>query len=178
MRGHAWKLLAIVGPLVILAAFGFGLTRDPSAIQSATVDKAAPEFDLPALHGDGRIRLTEYKGRALVLNFWASWCVSCRVEHDVLVDLGHSFAGRGDVAMLGINYRDTADAAQSFLARYGAYPYPSGVDPRGRTGIDFGVYGLPETYFIDAKGRIQARHIGPIDHDSAYGYLREMDILP
>ena len=178
MRIHPWKILAIVGPLVILAAFGFGLTRDPSTIQSATVGKAAPNFDLPALQGDGRVRLGEYKGRIVVLNFWASWCVSCRIEHDVLIQLGHTFAGRSDLAMLGINYRDTADAAQSYLERYGAYPYPSGVDPRGRTGIDFGVYGLPETYFLDANGRIHARHIGPIDRAAAHAILREMGIAP
>ena len=178
MRNHAWRILAIAGPLIVIAAFGFGLTRDPSDIRSATVGKPAPAFELAALDGGDPIRLADYEGRVVVVNFWASWCVSCRVEHDVLIDLGERFGGRDDVALLGVNYRDTPEAARSFLARYGAYPYSSAVDPRGRTGIDFGVYGLPETYFLDTEGTIRARHIGPIDRETAYAILDDLGVEP
>ena len=178
MPRHAWKVLAVVGPLIVIAAFGFGLTRDPSNIQSATVGKPAPAFELDALEGAGPIRLADYRGRVVVVNFWASWCISCRAEHDVLVELGNRFAGRDDVAMLGINYRDTPDAARSYLDRFGDYPYPSAEDPRGRTGIDFGVYGLPETYFLDAAGYILIRHIGPIDLQTAYANLGKLGVEP
>ena len=184
LRRNAWKILAVAGPLVVIAALGFGLTRDPSEIRSVTVGRAAPDFELPRLAnpagpgGGAPVRLADYRGRVLVVNFWASWCVSCRLEHDVLVELGERLADRGEVALLGVNYRDTEDAANRFLASHGEYPYPSGVDPRGRTGIDFGVYGLPETYFLDAEQVVRARHIGPIDRESAWRYLAELGIEP
>ncbi len=178
MRRNLWKLLAIAGPVVIIAAFGFGLTRDPSNIQSATIGKPAPAFELAALEDGRPVRFDEYLGRVVVVNFWASWCISCRAEHDVLVELGNRFQGRDDVALLGVNYRDTEGAAKRFLERYGAYPYESAVDPRGRTGIDFGVYGIPETYFVDSRGVIRARHVGPIDRDSAYAILNDLGIKP
>ena len=178
MRRHLWKLLAIAGPMVVIAAFGFGLTRDPSNIQSATTGKPAPAFELASLEDGTPIRFADYRGHVVVVNFWASWCVSCRAEHDVLVELGNRLKGRKDVALLGVNYRDTEDAAKSFLERYGTYPYESAVDPRGRTGIDFGVYGLPETYFVDSRGIIRARHIGPIDRDTAYAILNDLGIEP
>ncbi len=178
MARHAWRALAVIGPLIVVAAFGFGLTRDPGRIESVTVGKRAPAFELAALEGSEPIRMADYRDRVVVVNFWASWCVSCRVEHDVLIELGTRFAGRDDIAMLGVNYRDTPDGARTFLLRYGAYPYPSAVDPRGRTGIDFGVYGLPETYFVDESGQIRYRHLGPIDRETAYAVLDDLGIRP
>jgi len=176
MSGVAWRILAVLGPLAVIALFAFGLTRDPGQIPSVTVGRPAPAFELDSLDGNGRIRLADYGGRAVIINFWASWCVSCRVEHDVLIALGNRFADRDDVALLGVNHRDTNAAAKRFLDRHGAYPYPSAADPDGRTGIDFGVYGLPETYFVDSQGRIRHRHIGPIDMATALALLEEIGV--
>ena len=176
MRVVPWKIAAILGPAVLIAAFGFGLTRDPSRLPSAVQGGPAPNFELEALDGGRPLKLADFHGRALVINFWASWCVSCREEHETLVALGRAFAERDDIAVLGVNYRDTPRAAASFLERYGAYPYRSGIDPRGRIGIDYGVYGLPETYFVDAGGRIVERHIGPLDRAAAQRILARMGI--
>lgn len=176
MRGFSWKFLAVLGPVLLVAVFGYGLMRDPSRIPSVTVGTPAPAFALEALDGGAPVVLADYRGRVVMINFWASWCVSCRIEHDVLVALGHAMAGRGDVAAIGINYRDTAAAAHSYLVRHGPYPYGSGTDPRGRTGIDYGVYGLPETYFLDREGRIAVRHIGPIDRETAHRHLAALGV--
>ena len=98
-------------------------------------------------------------------------CGACREEHAVLVGLGERFAKDPSVRMLGINYRDTRANAGQFLKKMGAFPYPSAVDPDARTGVDFGVFGLPETFFIDAGGIVRARHIGPLTPTAAETYL-------
>jgi len=170
--------LAILGPAAILLFLAYGLTRDPSELPSQTVGTTAPAFDLESLTGDARVQLAAHEGKAVVINFWASWCLSCRAEHDVLIDLGKRFADRDDFAMIGINYRDDKANALSFLGKFGAYPYPSGIDRQGRVGIDYGVYGLPETYFIDASGRIAARHIGPLTPEAAERHLSGAGLAP
>lgn len=175
IRG-GWRILILVVPAALVLLFAFGLTRDPSVLPSATKGTPAPAFELPALEGDGVVRLADHRGKVVMVNFWASWCVSCRVEHDVLIALGEAMAGRDDVVALGINYRDEPENALAYLAQHGAYPYPSGVDPKGRLGIDFGVYGLPETYFLDRNGLIRERHIGPIDMPTARRYLTELGV--
>jgi cytochrome c biogenesis protein CcmG/thiol:disulfide interchange protein DsbE len=108
------------------------------------------------------VRLADYRGKALIMNFWASWCGACVSEHPLLVELGERLASSDRIKMVGVDYKDTPEAAQRFLLRHGALAYPSGIDPQGRMGIDYGVYGLPETFFIDAQGRIVAKQIGPL----------------
>lgn len=161
-RVPRWKWLlgaAIVGLPLLL---GIGLTKDPSFIPSMIVDHKLPGFDLVPLSGEGKVASEELVGKPLVINFWASWCVSCREEHPLLVELGDRASLFGGFSMIGINYRDTPSAARSFLDRHGHFPYPSGQDTRGRLGIDFGVYGMPETFFVDASGTVKARHVGPL----------------
>ncbi|MGB3387111.1 MAG: redoxin domain-containing protein [Pseudaminobacter sp.] len=171
-----WKIAAALGPLVLIGVLGVGLTRDPSFIPSAVVGNDAPSFDLPALDGDDRVRLADHKGKITVVNFWASWCTACRNEHDVLVELGNTYAGDPAVSFLGINFRDRDNAARKYLADQGAYPYPSGRDPGGRTGIDYGVYGLPETFFLDEQGRVARRHVGALDRATADTILAELGV--
>ncbi len=169
-----WKALCLLVPIVLVGIFAYGLTRDPSHIPSALIGKHVPDFTLKELDSDKDIRRNDYKGRILVVNFWASWCGACTTEHQTLVELSNRFKTSPNVSFVGINYRDQKDRALKFLKRHGSFGYPSLVDSRGRTGIDFGVYGLPETYFIDSQGRIAYRHVGALDKSKALQVLSRL----
>ncbi|PKQ11259.1 MAG: thiol:disulfide interchange protein [Alphaproteobacteria bacterium HGW-Alphaproteobacteria-1] len=173
-----WKFTLITGIAALLVLLGLGLTRDPSRVPSALVGREMPAFDLPLLDGEGRLVSAEAAGRPLVLNFWASWCVTCRQEHPELVRLGLAARGSGAFAIAGINYRDTAEHALRFLDREGHFPYLSGLDPSGRLGIDFGVYGMPETFFVDASGMVRGRHAGPLTPEVLAEMLPRIGVTP
>lgn len=177
VEGTWWKplLLGLLAALMIL--FGLSLGRDSSVLPSALVGKPVPSFALARLGGGEALHLDPAGGAPTIVNFWASWCGACRTEHEVLVELGQS-AQKNGVRLLGVNYRDTAASAQKFLGDRGAFPYPSAVDPDGRAGIDFGVYGLPETFFITADGTVLARHVGPLTREDATAYLRKLGVRP
>ncbi len=132
--------------------------RDPSLVPSALIDKPAPQFDLVGLPGSKGLSLAAFKGQVTLVNFFASWCEPCRDEHPVLMGMVKD----GEVALYGIAYEDKPADTQKFLTQFGD-PYRAvGLDINGRTGIDFGVYGVPETYVIDREGRIRLRHVGPL----------------
>lgn len=159
------KRLLILVPLalfVALVAFlAVGLKRDPSQVPSPLVGKPAPEFSLPRLGAEGSFGPKDMAGKVWLLNVWASWCVSCREEHPVLVE----FARTRLAPLVGLDYKDKPDAAINWLARYGN-PYElSAVDADGRVGIDYGVYGVPETYLIDKAGVIRFKQIGPVTRE-------------
>ncbi|MEJ8816277.1 DsbE family thiol:disulfide interchange protein [Variovorax ureilyticus] len=145
--------------LALAIALAAGLSRDPRALPSPLVGKPAPAFELPLLESEGRsLRSSDMQGKVWVLNVWASWCTPCQVEHPLLVD----FAGRARVPVYGLNYKDQPAAARAWLKRLGN-PYTATMtDIDGRTGIDFGVYGVPETFVIDRAGRVRFRHAGPV----------------
>lgn len=168
---RSWRIALLGGMVALLALFAVGLRRDASFMPSALVGRVVPDFALPALDGKSQISRQGLLGKPLVINFWASWCGACREEHSVLVKLGKRFAGTGRVRFLGINYKDTPDGAEQFMSRMGPFPYNSAVDAQARTGVDFGVFGLPETFFVDANGTVRARHIGPLDEAAAGKYL-------
>jgi len=152
--------------LIPLAAFvvltGFlmkGLWLDPHQVPSPLIDKPAPEFRLTQVADPGKsLSRDQMLGQVWLLNVWASWCVSCREEHAVLVD----FAKSGIVPIYGLNYKDTRDEAMKWLDRFGNPYQASMFDPDGRVGIDYGVYGVPETYVIDKTGTIRYKQIGPV----------------
>ena len=149
-----------LGIFVVLAIFlAIGLTRDPREIPSPLIDKPAPDFKLTQLHApDQQLALADMKGKVWLLNVWASWCVACREEHPVLV----AFAKQKVLPVIGLNYKDKRDDALGWL-RDGGDPYDmSIVDGEGRVGIDYGVYGVPETFLIDGNGRIRFKQIGPV----------------
>ncbi|MGH7034569.1 MAG: DsbE family thiol:disulfide interchange protein [Stellaceae bacterium] len=156
-------LLPVALFLCIAAYFVLALNpnRDPSLLPSALIDKPAPQFALAGFAGDPGLKLDSFKGQLVLVNFFASWCEPCREEHGVLMHL----AAQSKTPLYGIAYKDKPEDAQHFLKEYGD-PYRSvGLDESGRTAIDFGVYGVPETYVIDRAGRIRLRFVGPLTED-------------
>lgn len=149
---------------MVLAAFLLvGLTLNPRQVPSPLIDKPAPVFQLNHLHEPDKVMASgDNLGKVWLLNVWASWCVACRDEHPLLVQLANS----GIVPIYGLNYKDERTTAMQWLKRYGD-PYTiSIVDSDGKVGINYGVYGVPETYIIDKKGIIRHKQIGPVTVDS------------
>ena len=138
--------------------------RDAGEIPSALIGQPAPATKLAALDGAGLPGLdsAEFMGKVTVLNVWASWCAPCREEHPLLLGL----AGDNRFVLAGLNYKDPTDLAQKFLAGYGNPFAAVGVDPNGRSAIDWGVYGVPETFVIGKDGKIAAKHVGPLTVDA------------
>jgi cytochrome c biogenesis protein CcmG/thiol:disulfide interchange protein DsbE len=145
-----------LGLVALLAA---GLNLNPREVPSPLIDKPAPAFQLPQLDAPAKSFSPQtMRGKVWLLNVWASWCVSCREEHPVLVDL----AKRNVVPILGLNYKDKRDDALAWLKLLGNPYQLSAEDADGRVGIDYGVYGVPETYLIDKQGVIRYKRIGPV----------------
>lgn len=155
-------LLALI-PLAIAVVIGVflfvGLGLNPREIPSALIGKPVPDFELPALAGrPPGLSSEDLKGEISLLNVFASWCVACRVEHPLLMALSR----QDDIPIHGLDYKDKPSDALAWLQRHGD-PYTRvGADQDGRVGIDFGVYGVPESFLIDASGQIACKHIGPI----------------
>ena len=150
-------------PLVVFVALvGFllvGLFRDPREVPSPLIGKAAPGFKLAQLHDPAKtLGPGDLKGQVWLLNVWASWCVSCRDEHPLLVELGRAKI----VPIVGLNYKDEPAAGLKWLSQNGDPYSVSVVDRDGRVGIDWGVYGVPETFVVDKTGAIRYKQIGPI----------------
>ena len=162
MRVLRWSLpLAVF--LVLLAFLFVGLFRDPREVPSPLVDKPAPSFSLAKLHQPGeRLSNADMRGQVWLLNVWASWCVSCRVEHPLLVALAKADV----VPVIGLAYKDKPEDGLAWLASNGDPYRMSIVDRDGRVGIDFGVYGVPETFVIDKAGIIRYKQIGPLTADA------------
>ena len=157
------RALKFIAPLVVFAAlvafFAVGLTKDPREVPSPLVQKPAPEFKLTQLHEPAATFAPEdMRGKVWLLNVWASWCVSCRVEHPLLVELSKQKV----VPIVGLNYKDQREDGKQWLARLGNPYAVSAFDVEGKVGIDYGVYGVPETFVIDKRGVIRFKHIGPL----------------
>jgi cytochrome c biogenesis protein CcmG/thiol:disulfide interchange protein DsbE len=154
------RFLLPLGVFVLLAVFlGIGLTLNPREVPSPLIDKPAPAFTLQELHAPGKsLSAEDLKGQVWLLNVWASWCVSCREEHPLLVELGRANV----VPIYGLNYKDKPDAAMAWLGEMGNPYKASIVDGDGRVGIDYGVYGVPETFVIDRDGIVRYKQIGPV----------------
>lgn len=153
------RFLIPLALFVVLAVFlAIGLNRDPHEVPSPLIGKPAPAFNLPQLDAEASFGPKDMAGKVWLLNVWASWCVSCREEHPVLVD----FARSKLAPLIGLDYKDQRADAKGWLSRFGN-PYDlSVIDADGRVGIDYGVYGVPETYVIDKAGVIRFKQIGPV----------------
>ncbi|MFK8041708.1 DsbE family thiol:disulfide interchange protein [Congregibacter sp.] len=162
------KLFVPLGLFLLLAVLLFrGLSLDPQALPSALIDKPLPAFTLPALSDEQPLTDADLVGAPLLLNVWATWCISCRVEHPYLQRLADT-----GVLIYGVNYKDDSTAARGWLEQLGDPYRDSIVDAQGTLGLDLGVYGAPETYFVDAKGVIRYRHVGVIDERVWTGRLK------
>jgi cytochrome c biogenesis protein CcmG/thiol:disulfide interchange protein DsbE len=162
--------------LLFVTVAGFlllGLFRDPQKIPSPLVGKTAPAFDLPRLGtgpaDPGRLRSADLAGRPFVLNVWASWCAPCLQEHPLLIEL----AKRKVVPLVGMDYKDEPAQARAWLKRHGDPFDVIATDRDGRAAIEWGVYGVPETFVVDAAGVIRFKHIGPLTRD-----VMDRELLP
>lgn len=156
----------------LLGLLAFGLTRDPYVLPSPLIDLPAPDLELgvmpPRAPAGGeeraeseRVRLSDLRGEVVVINYWASWCLACREEHPALSRAADRYRDRG-VRFFGVLYQDTPANARRFIREMGGQSYPTLLDPNSHTAIEFGVYGVPETFFIDRDGRIRFKQIGPV----------------
>lgn len=152
-------LVPLVVFIVVVFFLGVGLTLNPRQVPSPLIDKPAPVFQLQQLHDSDKVFSSkENLGKVWMLNVWASWCVACRDEHPLLVELSRL----GIVPIFGLNYKDQRDTALQWLKQFGDPYVISIADTDGRVGMDYGVYGVPETYVIDKEGIIRYKHIGPV----------------
>ena len=161
-------LIPLIVFVVMVGFLAVGLQLNPREVPSPLINKPAPAFKLPVLSDpDKSISSQDLRGKVWVLNVWASWCVACRVEHPVFVE----FAKTGAVPIYGLNYKDKRDDALRWLANFGN-PYQQSLsDTEGLVGIDFGVYGVPETFVIDKAGVIRLKHIGPVTPEVLKGTI-------
>ena len=168
---RALYLLPVALFLVLAGYFAVELRsgRDPSLLPSALIDKPAPDFTLAGFDGKDGLSLASLRGKVVVVNFFASWCVPCRTEQPLLMRL----AEQEHVPLYGIAYKDKPADAKHYLDQLGDPYRRIGLDENGRTGIDFGVYGVPETYLIDKQGHIRFRYVGPLTAEAL-----EQQLLP
>lgn len=161
--GKTLKYFLPLAVFIGIALFLFiGLGMDPRLVPSPLIGKPAPQFSLPTLEDPNKtLAVKDLQGKVALLNVWATWCVSCRAEHPVLMQL----AKQGEVAIYGLNYKDTRPEAQQWLKFYGNPYVANAFDAEGRVGIDWGVYGTPETFVIDAKGAVRYKHVGPLSEE-------------
>ncbi len=166
--------VALFGALAMMFFFALR-TGDPSKLPSTLIGKAAPKLELAALEGlndkgvpvPGIAASALASGTPVIVNFWASWCAPCVGEHPLLIILKE----KTGVPLIGVNYKDQAAGARRFLGRYGNPFNAVGVDPNGRAAIEWGVYGMPETFILDARGRIAYKHIGALTADAVESVL-------
>ena len=170
-RSRLW-LAAI--PVVVFAfmvlLFWKGLSGNPSELPSALIGKPVPAFSLPAIEGlaiPGFDSAGLKQGRVTLVNIWASWCGPCRIEHPLLMELSK----RGDIRLYGLNYKDDPANAQHFLETLGQPYAAAGADIDGRAGVDWGVYGVPETFVIDGQGFIRFKFVGPLSPEAISAVL-------
>ena len=165
--------LTLVLPLLGILMAGLG--RDPHVVRSPLVGRPGPAFSLPPVDGGAPVSLADMRGRPVVLNFWATWCVPCYEEHAVLTQAARALDGR--VRFVGIVLEDDEASVSRYLARHGS-SYPSLLDASGRTGIAYGVFGVPETFVLDSTGKVVAKHMGPLDVEQLRAHLTKAGVQP
>jgi cytochrome c biogenesis protein CcmG/thiol:disulfide interchange protein DsbE len=157
----------VAAPIVTVLAMSFG--RDPHEIRTPMVGRAAPSFTLRDVSTDGAVALASFRGKPTVVNFWATWCGPCLQEHGLLVAAAKQLGS--DVQFIGVVYEDSQDRVREFLDERGR-PYPMVLDEDARTAIAYGVYGVPETFFLDRTGAIAAKHTGALTAGALVDGLR------
>jgi len=162
-----WAIPAAVVPVLVLLAYGF--KTDPREIPSPLLGRPAAAFSLTTFAGSP-LSLEDLRGKVVMLNFWASWCVpACYDEAPALERAWQAYRDKG-VTVVGVDIQDKEEAARQFLSRF-EHSFPNAPDSRGRVAVDYGVYGVPETFFIDRKGRVRFKHVGALTDDIARQHL-------
>ena len=159
-RRWPWFVLLLATAAVVSAVLSVGFGRDPTVVQSVLLDRPAPPLSGPTLDG-GSLDLQDYRGDVVLVNVWASWCVPCRREYPVLEQASRELTPHG-LQVIGINTQDTTEDAVAFLDELGGANFPSVVDPDGRIAVEWGTFGIPETFVVDRDGRLRSRVIGEI----------------
>jgi cytochrome c biogenesis protein CcmG/thiol:disulfide interchange protein DsbE len=158
---RGWQLTLVVVLLGLFALFYQGLWGNPRYIPTILIGTPAPAFAAPAVGGNDTLSLDQFKGKVVFLNFWASWCLECKLEHNNLLALNEQFRRDPNFVMLGVNYQDKEPDALAYLQTYGS-TFQHVRDLKGAIAFDYGVYGVPETFVIDQQGVIRCKTIGPI----------------
>lgn len=165
-----WVIPLSVIPILVLLAYGF--RTDPRAIPSPLIGRPAPPFALQLFDG-GQLTLDGMRGRVVVLNFWASWCYpACYEEAPVLEGGWKAYREKG-LMVVGVDIQDTREAALKFIRQF-SLTFPNGPDPAGKIAVDYGVYGVPETFFIDTKGMIRKKHVGAVTEEIFRGEVEKL----
>ena len=165
---RTWIGVLLVLPFIGLLALGFG--TDPHAVPFVLKGEDAPSFNLQSLEGEA-VGLKDYRGKPIVMNFWASWCEPCKLEHQLLQNAARRFAEEG--VFLGVVYQDTPEAAQQFLARHGNQMTQL-LDPESKTAIDYGVSGVPESFFINRQGKVIHKEPGVLRPERLFSELKKI----
>jgi len=169
---RAWRWLIPLAALPLLALLAYGFRVNPREIPSPLVGRPAPGFALTAFDATP-LTLDAQRGRVVVVNFWASWCYpACYEEAPVLEQSWRAYRDRG-VLVIGVDIQDTVEAAQKFIRDFGL-SFPNAPDPTGKVSVDYGTYGVPETFFIDRRGRIRARHVGALTDDVIRAHVERL----
>jgi cytochrome c biogenesis protein CcmG/thiol:disulfide interchange protein DsbE len=176
MKIKAWQIFLPFAILTLVIVFYHGLYGNPSYIPPVIINTPASDFSAPELYEGKTIRLSDYKGKVVVLNFWASWCKECALEHPSLLEIVERYKSNPDFVMLGVNYQDKENLAKEYLRQHGNN-FTHVRDFSGKVSIDYGIYGVPETFVIDQKGMIRHKSIGPIIGNT-YTNLTEKIIEP
>ncbi len=162
----------VLGVALLGSLLSFGLSRDPAVIRSPLLGRRAPDFALQTLDGSRTVRLSDLRGQVVVINFWASWCRDCRVEHPALTEAWQRYRDSGAV-VLGIAFQDRKGDSTAF-ARELSIDYPLLQDPDSRTALAYGVYGIPETFFVSPDGRVAHKHIGAVPYEVLSGQITRL----
>jgi cytochrome c biogenesis protein CcmG/thiol:disulfide interchange protein DsbE len=163
MRARVLRWAIPLAAVPVLLLLGYGFRTDPREIPSPLIGKPAGAFNLKSFDGEA-VSLEALRGQVVIVNFWASWCYpACYEEAPALGRAWHKYKDRG-LKMIGIDIQDKDEAAQKFIAQFGL-AFPNAPDPVGRVSLDYGVYGVPETFFIDRAGRIRWKHVGALTDD-------------
>jgi len=153
-------LLPLIVIVILIPVLILGLQKDPRELPSQYIGKPAPEFDLPTVQDpEQRMGSADFRGKISLVNFWGTWCVGCRAEHNFLLQLSRE----QDIPIYSVNYRDQRSKAISWLAQLGNPYVATGNDEDGRVGLDWGVYGAPETFLVNADGHVMLRYAGPMN---------------
>ena len=162
-RRWPWLAVLLLVAAAVAAVLSIGFGRDPTVVQTVFLDRAAPALAGPTLDGPP-FDIADHRGKVVVVNVWASWCTACKKEHPELEAAAQRLSGP-DVQFVGINTQDTLPDARAFMEEMGESSYPSVRDPDGRKAVDWGIFGVPETFIIDPQGTVRAKAVGAVNEE-------------